>query len=59
MIEHLNLFAESNESTVNDLVTTNANNPVTGETLPDISACFESFVDIEKSKFRFAILKKK
>ena len=56
--EHLNLFPVSDESTVGNLVTTNANNPVTGERLPDISACFESFVDIEKSKFRFAILKK-
>ena len=53
---HLSLFAESDESTVNDLISNTDVDPKTSLTLPDISKCFDSFTDIAKPTFRFAKL---
>lgn len=54
--EHLNIFDESDEATVNNLITNTDMDPKTKNILPNISKCFDSFVDISKSKFRFAKL---
>ncbi len=55
---HLDIFDESNESTVDDLITTTDKDPITNNDLPNVSKCFDSFIDVSKAKFRFAKLKK-